>query len=86
MHSLDSRDWTRVQTWGQRHRRSQARAAEEKRLSEAGEGVIKKDPPRGNHGDVEWACYESWVVAFKADDRTDMIDAIKSAMAEESVI
>ena len=35
---------------------AEARAAEEKRRSEAGEEVIKKDPPRGNHGDVEWAC------------------------------
>jgi hypothetical protein len=29
---------------------AEARAAEEKRRSEAGEEVIKKDPPRGNRG------------------------------------
>ena len=75
-----------VKRWRKRLSKEEARAAEEKRRSEPSDEVIKKDPSRGNKGDVEWACYESWVVAFKADDRTDMIDAIKSAMAEESVI
>ena len=54
--------------WRGRLSRAEARAAVEKRRSEAGEQVIKKDPPRGNFGDVEWACNESWVVAFKAGD------------------
>ena len=74
---------TFVKRWQGRLSRAEARAAEEKRRSEAGEEVIKKDRPRGNHGDVEWACYESWVKAYKADDRTDMIHAIKHAMAAE---
>ena len=72
-----------VKRWHGRFSRIETRAAEEKRRSEAGEEVIKKDPPRGILGDVEWACYESWVVACKAGDRTDMIHAIKHAMAEE---
>ena len=74
---------TFVKRWQGRLSRAEARAAEEKRRSEAGEEVIKKDRPRGNYGDVEWACYESWVKAYKADDRTDMIHAIKHAMAAE---
>ena len=38
---------------------------------------------RGNFGDIEFAFYESWVIAFKANNNHGMMDAIKHAMNDE---
>ena len=63
--------------------RAAAREAEDAHAREAGLPVRNRTSVRGNFGDVEFACYESWVVAFKNNNNQDMMNAIKHAMNDE---
>ena len=72
-----------VQRWRGRMQRAVAREAEDEAARLAGLPVRGRASLRGNFGDVEFACYESWVIAFKNNDNHGMMDAIKHAMNDE---
>ena len=72
-----------VQRWRGRMQRAAAREAEDAIAKAAGLPVRGRASLRGNFGDIEFVCYESWVVAFKAKDNQGMMDAIKQAMNDE---
>ena len=72
-----------VQRWRGRMQRAAAREAEDNAAQAAGLPVRNRMSIRGNFGDVEFACYESWVIAFKENDNHKMMDAIKHAMNDE---
>ena len=72
-----------VQRWRGRMQRAAAREAEDNVARAAGLPVRNRVSFRGNFGDVEFACYESWVIAFKENDNHKMMDAIKHAMNDE---
>ena len=63
--------------------RAAAREAEDNAARAAGMPVRNRVSIRGNFGDVEFECYEAWVIAFKANDNHEMMNAIKHAMNDE---
>lgn len=73
-----------VARWTARMKRAAAKEAAREARRQAGLFL----PPRtsrvgGNFGDVEFACYESWVTAFKNNDNHGMMDAVKQAMNDD---
>ena len=76
-----------VARWTARMKRAAAKEAAREAARQA--GLPLPTPTRrhrvsgGNFGDVEFACYESWVNAIKNNDNHGMMDAIKQAMNDD---
>lgn len=72
-----------VARWTARMKRAAAKDALRQAARVAGTPPPRMSVARGNFGDVEFACYESWVTAFKNNDNHGMMDAVKQAMNDD---
>ena len=72
-----------VQRWMGRMIRSSLQNEKDKRAHALGLFVRNRTIMQNKFGDVEFACYESWAMAYKNNDRQGMMNAITHAMNDE---